>query len=501
MGIIIRQGIWISVSSYLGVLLGYVNIILLFPQFLELDQIGSVRFIQSTSLLFLQFAQVGLSAVILRYYPIIFARAPRVSGFVPSMLLISLFFFLLFLAGFTVLQDYIWQYFSSNAPQTQEYAGLIVALVFLMSMQAVLEAYSRSVLEAVVVNVLRDVVLRVITTLLILSYALHWIGFITFLWLFVGIYALNLVLLAAYLAQRGHLRLSLDFSFWRYVNVREIVSFSLFTFLGGSGSSIFRRVDAFMITSMLGLSATGIYTIMFNVAVVIEVPMAAIAQISQPIIAKSFATNDLPTIATIYRKSAINQQLIGSLLFIGIWANLPNLFAIMPEGEAFKQGYWVVVIIGFSKLIDMSTGSNNEIINMSEHYRFNMLMMLLLGAVAVATNWLLIPRLGIDGAALATLLTVVAFNAIKLVFIYRKYQLLPFSRKNLWLLIITALVLYPALRIEPLGSVWVDLPVRSVGITLVFGALVFFLRVSDDANQLVLTVLHRIGLRSSKRSV
>ena len=69
-----------------------------------------------------------------------------------------------------------------------------------------------------------------------------------------------------------------------------------------------------MITSMLGLSATGIYTTMFNIAVVIEVPMAAIAQISQPIIAKSFATNDLETIAVIYRKSSINQQLIGSLL-------------------------------------------------------------------------------------------------------------------------------------------------------------------------------------------
>ena len=499
MGIIIRQSIWISVSSYLGILLGYVNVILLFPQFLETDQIGSVRFIQSTSLLFLQFAQIGLSAVILRYYPIIVERAPKVSGFIPSILLTSVFLFLVFLVAFRAVEDHIWEYFSQNAPQTQDYATLILVLVFLMSMQAVLEAYSRSILEAVVVNVLRDVILRAVTTLLVAGYALQWFGFMTFLWLFVGTYALNLVLLIAYLGQRGHLQFSLDFGFWRHVNVREIVSFSLFTFLGGSGSSIFRRVDAFMVTSMLGLSATGIYTTMFNIAVVIEVPMAAIAQISQPIIAKSFATNDLETIAVIYRKSSINQQLIGSLLLIGIWANLHNLFAIMPNGAAFSEGYWVVVLVGLAKLVDMSTGANNEIINMSKFYRFNMLMMLLLAGVAVTTNWLLIPRFGMEGAALATLFTIVIFNAAKLVFIYWQYRMLPFTKKNAWLLIVTAGVLFLALRIEALESAWLDLPLRSLGITVLFGSLVFVLRISKDANQLVLMALHRIGLVKNQR--
>ncbi len=493
MGIIIRQSIWISASSYLGILLGYVNIILLFPEFLETDQIGSVRFIQSTSALFLQFAQVGISAAVLRYYPII-AQRRNVGGFIPSMLLASVFFFALFFIVFKAVEDHIWEYFSQNAPETQAYAGLILTLVFLMSMQAVLEAYSRSILEAVVVNVLRDVVLRAVTTLLVTGYALQWFDFMTFLQLFVGIYALNLFLLTVYLGQRGQLRFSLDFRFWRHVNVREMVSFSLYTFLGGSGSGIFRRVDAFMVTSILGLSATGIYTTMFNIAVVIEVPMAAISQISQPIIAKSFATNDLETIATIYRKSSINQQLIGSLIFIGIWANLPNLFAIMPNGEAFSQGYWVVVLVGLSKLVDMTTGSNNEIINMSKYYRFNMLMMLGLAGLAVTTNWLLIPRFGMEGAAGATLLTIIVFNVAKLIFIYHKYRMLPFTAKNLRLLVITAGVLYLALRVPPIESVWLDLPLRSLGITVLFGTLVFLLRISEDANQLLLMGLRRAGL-------
>ena len=499
MGIIIRQSIWISISSYVGIVLGYVNVILLFPEFLAVDQIGSVRFVQSTSALLLQFAQLGISATVLRYYPIVAQRPENARGFIPAVLLASVFCFGVFFVVFTAVEDQMWAYFDQNAPQARDYAGLILLLIFLMSVQAVMEAYSRSILEAVVVNVLRDVVLRAMTTLLIAGYALAWFDFMAFLHLFVGTYALNLVLLTVYLGQRGLLRFSLDFRFWQRINAREMVAFSLSSFMGGSGSSIFRRVDAFMITSMIGLSATGIYTTMFQIAVVIEVPMAAIAQISQPIIARSFADNDLETIATIYRKSSINQQLIGSLIFIGIWANLDNLFAIMPNGEAFGQGYWVVVLVGLSKLVDMSTGSNNEIINMSKFYRFNMIMMLLLAVVAVLTNGLLIPRFGMKGAALATLLTIVIFNVAKLIFIFRQYRMLPFTRHNVWLLAVAAGVLFLALRVGPAGSVWLDIPLRSLAITLLYGGMVFALRISEDANQLFLAVARRIGLPGGRR--
>ena len=173
----------------------------------------------------------------------------------------------------------------------------------------------------------------------------------------------------------------------------------------------------------------------------------------------------------------------------------------MPNGEEFSQGYWVVVLVGLAKLVDMSTGSNNEIINMSEYYRFNMLMMLGLAGLAVTTNWLLIPRMGMEGAALATLLTIVVFNAAKLIFIYYKYRLLPFTRKNLWLLAVTAGVLYLALRISA-ARVGVARPSAAlVGHHgRCSGTLVFLLRISEDANHLFSVVLRRIGWYNNNSS-
>ena len=117
MGIIIRQSIWISVFSYLGVLLGYANIVLLMPQFLDVEQIGSVRFIQSTSALFVQFAQVGISPSLLRFYPIFSQRFSNMGGFVPSMLLASVFFFGVFLLLYFAVEDQIWAYFNQMLPK------------------------------------------------------------------------------------------------------------------------------------------------------------------------------------------------------------------------------------------------------------------------------------------------------------------------------------------------------------------------------------------------
>lgn len=497
MGIVIRQSLWVSFFSYLGIVLGYINIIFLLPRFLDVDQIGSIRFIQGTAALLVQFAHIGLAQTILRYYPVFTRRFSDVRGFIPTMLLAAVGCFLVFLAVFLLFEERIWTLFSEHAPEARHYGSLILLLIFLMSMQAIMDAYSRSRSEVVIVNLLRDLGLRLMMTLIITGYALDFYDFTGFLQLIVGTYSVNLVVLTIYLYQKGLLHFTLNFSFWKQTNYREIIAFSLLTFLGSSGSSIFRRIDSLMVTSLLGLYETGIYTTMFNIVLVIDVPMMAITQVSQPIIAVAFAEHDLTSVKELYRQSSLHQQLAGSLVLIGIIANLPSLFAIMPNGAAFGEGYWVVIILGAAKLIDMSFGINSEIINLSRYYWFNVVFMTVIALFAVGANRLLIPDYGIEGAALATLATLVLFNLTKVIFIRWKYGFQPFSAKNGLVLLVAGGVLYLALVIPAVKPVWLDMILRSVGITLVYCAAVFWLRISKEANALFWTALRWLNLGSS----
>ena len=131
---------------------------------------------------------------------------------------------------------------------------------------------------------------------------------------------------------------------------------------------------------------------------------------------------------------------------------------------------------------------------MSKFYRFNMYMMLLVARVLHPDQLAIHPSNGHGRSGLGYPVDYCYFHGVKLIFIYRQYHLQPFSGKNVSLLLVTGLVLYLALTIPTLRSVWLDIPLRSLGITLLFGTLVFLLRISEDANHLLLMVLRKVGL-------
>jgi len=70
---------------------------------------------------------------------------------------------------------------------------------------------------------------------------------------------------------------------------------------------------------------------------------------------------------------------------IGVAANLDSIFMLMPKGEIYQAGKWVVIIVGMGKLVDMLFGPSSEIIIYSKYYSFNILLILLLSALIITT--------------------------------------------------------------------------------------------------------------------
>ena len=69
-------------------------------------------------------------------------------------------------------------------------------------------------------------------------------------------------------------------------------------------------------------------------------------------------------------KSALNQFLFGGIIFLIIWLNIDHGLSILPEkfnGEGVKL---VILFIGLSKLFNVATGVNGQIIINSKYYRF-----------------------------------------------------------------------------------------------------------------------------------
>ncbi|MDZ4785236.1 MAG: polysaccharide biosynthesis C-terminal domain-containing protein, partial [bacterium] len=182
-------------------------------------------------------------------------------------------------------------------------------------------------------------------------------------------------------------------------------------------------------------------------------------------------------------------------ILIGVWINLDSLFLLMPNGAKYEAGKWVVVIVGIGKLVDMLFGPSSEIIVLSKYYKFNIILILLLAAIVIISNNLLIPRYGIEGAALGSAFALITFNVAKYIFIYVKYKIQPFEITTLKVLIIAALTLAANQFTFPVGSTIIDIILRSILTTVLFGGLVILAKVSPEANE-----LYRKGLKIFKSS-
>ena len=115
MGIVIRQSFWTSVISYIGVALGYVNLLYLYPRFLDPDQIGLLRTVQDAAILFAAFAQAGLSQTIVRYFPHYGKDRDEGQKFINLIFVLSLGAFILFSILFFLLKSNIIDFFGDNA--------------------------------------------------------------------------------------------------------------------------------------------------------------------------------------------------------------------------------------------------------------------------------------------------------------------------------------------------------------------------------------------------
>ena len=484
MGVIIRQSIITTIISYLGAVIGYVNLFYLFPRFLSPEQVGVMRTMQDAAILMAQFAQFGLAQSIIRFYPRFSGSKEQTHNFFNLIIILATITFGVFLLAYLIFESSILSYFQQNAGDFLQYSKLALYLTFTTIMTTLFEVYARSLLKNVVPNLLKEIVTRLLLGILVLAYFIGYVDFEQVMQLSVFIYIICMIVLSYYLFHGGHLGGSMNIKMIPGSVIKELISFSLFSFAGTAGLIVIGKVDSLMVASLLGLAPVAIYTTAFYMATVIEIPKRAITQISSPLISRGFEKNDREEIKKIYHKTALNQFIIGTLLLIGIVANLDSIFALMPKGEIYQAGKWVVVIVGAGKLTDMLFGPSSEIIIYSKYYWFNIVLIILLAAVLVTVNNLLIPDYGIVGAAIGAALALVAFNIVKFIFIWMKLDLQPFSFDFIKVILIGSASWICHTLIPRIDFTIADMIVRSAVITLVFGTLTFLMKVSPEGNDL-----------------
>lgn len=426
------------------------------------------------------FVPIGMTSITTKYFPRFRNHENGHHGFFGFMLLYGLIGFILVTCALLLFRDFFIHQYEKESKMFADYFNYVFPLTFFLSFFVLLQAYSYSLYKTTVPSFLNDVVARLGTVVVSGLYFIHVLTLDQFVFWFVGIYAIQFLLMAIYIFRADKPSFRIDVAKFRENQMPRMIYYGLLMSLAGVSSLGLKYLDSIMIGRVMPLKDVAIYSISAFLPTVIEAPLNALEKISASKLSNALQFNDMDEIRTIYYKSTRYLVLIGGFLFLGVNLNIQSLLSLVPRPE-YQQGIYVVLIISISSLINMATGVNNTIIFSSDKYfKLGTVLLIFLFVMVLVFNLIFIPIFGIEGAALATALSSFLYNGLKYAVIWKYYGLQPFNIATVKSLGLLAVCFLAVFFIPHLHNAFVDIVLRSTIILLVYGFGTYALRIVPE---------------------
>ena len=491
MGIVLKQSFRNTVIIYGAFLIGGINTIVFYPRILESEFYGMVTFLLSASNLIMPLTAFGIQYTIVKFFSSYKTKEEK-DKFLSSVIFLPLFIALPLGFLWDHAHDWIMSRVTEENQIIEDYTFSIYLIAIACAYFELFYSWTKVQLQTVFGNILKELWNRVFVMILLLAV---FFGFITkpeFILYLTGAYLLRVLVMMSYAFYMYFPK----FYFKLPENYIEIFKYSLYIILAGSAGAILLDIDKIMIPGKDTIEKAAYYSVAVFIGSFIEAPSRAMTQILQPLTSKSLNEFNNKEVENLYKKSSINLFLVGGLFFLLVNCGVSELFKIMPDKE-YAGGEWVVLMISAAKLYTMFLGSNGAIISNSKFYKITLPLALGMSITVYLLNELFYFNLnfGTDGLALATLITILSFNTLKLWFVHYKFKITPFTPKSLkmfFLLLILFLGFYfwdfnlPRIEVAKFSiSPILNIILKSCIILILYVYLVLKLKISNEFDVLL----------------
>ncbi len=486
MGIVQNQSIKNTIITFFGFGIGAINALFLYTHILEKDHYGIVTTLLSFAAIMMPILAFGAQNTLIRFFSHYKTQKER-----DEFLTFMLFFPLILMVPVGILFFIFYQPISTiwiqENPILKPFFWIIPVVGLFMAYFELFYAWVKVHMQSVIGNFISEVSVRLLVTVLLLLVHFDVISKSTFIYSLVAAYFLQLIAMCFY-------AFSIKIPVFKLVvpdNFKELIQYSFFIIVSGGVAVMLIDFDKVMIAHYLPVSNNSLYAVAIFISTVIAVPSRAMTQIVAPITAKFMIENKMAELNDLYKKSAINLQIIGGFIMMLIFLNIKELYFFIPD---YRSGISVVFMIGLSKFYDVLLGNNNSIIVNTKYYRTVLLFGLFTVVLMIVLNMIFIPLYGIEGAAFATLLTIIIYNTIKLFYVIVKMNLNPFTIKTVHsfgILIVCFLLFYFwDFNFHPI----INIALKSILITLFYIISNYKCNISQDFNRVTLSILKRFKL-------
>lgn len=200
------------------------------------------------------------------------------------------------------------------------------------------------------------------------------------------------------------------------------------------GSGILGFFLVWMDTLMLGILSNaeevGIYNGAARIALFSNIMLASVNAVFAPTISKLYTKGDLAGLESAYKKTVRWIIHISIPFYLVIFTFSNEIMSLY--GAQFTQGSTALIILSVGQLVNISVGSAGYLLNMTGKPKFELMNNCISVTLNLLLNWYLIPRIGINGAAVATAISIAFVNVLRLCENYQHLRIHPFSLRIIW---------------------------------------------------------------------
>lgn len=496
MGIVFRQSAKNTLVAIAGAILGAITI-WLYTKYLSKQQLGFTRNITNYVVTISQLLLLGLNSVLVVYIHSYAHDTRKKSLLLTLCLSLPIVFASIFAITYFFLRSWILSHFQpDDKPFMEKYFTWLPVFTFFFIYMVILEQYLGSQMKIAISAFMREVVLRIANIMLIFLFAF---GYIDFSSLFSGsilIYLLPLIAFFVLCLRTKDFRCSLRLRDFTIKEYKELIHFSWYHFLFSISVLLIGYMDTILLPlyDHRGFSLVAVYSIAVFLISFSQIPYRALLAPSFTALAKAFAENNIEKTKNIFIRSTINILIPTIAISIILCCNIENVVAVIKNGYSEVAPVFLILILG--SIINISTGMNDQVLSIAKYYKFSFYLSALLLIVLFLLLRYLIQHYGIYGAAWSTTLTLILFNFIKFLFVWKKLHMQPFS-KNTLLVLIAALPAAAAGYFFPhffdqahhvYIRTFADASLRSLAIVIVYVAMLIWLKPSADLEEYLASV-------------
>lgn len=436
MGIVVRQSIKGTIMNYLGVLVGFITTFFIVTKYLTTEEVGLTRVLVDASILLSSLAQLGTSTSAMRYYPHFKDEKEKDHGFFGWSVIIPLVGFIFFTILFLVFKRPVVNYFSQNSSLFVDYIYFVIPMAFFMMYLLVFETNSNLLMRIVIPKFIREVGIRLMTLAIYLMYAFDVLNLDGMVMALCLTYGIATILNIIYLFSLKRISFKIQPSYVSDWLRKDFVFYTLFLIATSLAGNLIPVLNTFFVSGKLGLAVAGINTIAVYIASMVEIPYRSLAAISRPQISQGMKDNDMNVVNDLVKNVSIHQFLASTFIFFLIWINIDLVYTLIPNGDVYDEAVMVVFILSLVKIVNTSLNVGATVLSYSKYYYYSLLFTVILTVTAIYMNIKLIPLWGMNGAALASLVSYIVYYLFLLTFVNVKVKVNPFSMRELYTFLI-----------------------------------------------------------------